>query len=125
MRMDDNDMEVADRFLTALETAARTGQRDAVFPLVAADVEWVTAMRTLRGIDELRERLTWGSPPEHLDLEFEERDRSDLGDGHIVSEVHQVYRVKGSGDFAYERTRRIDLTIRDGKVSRYEMRIVA
>jgi hypothetical protein len=38
--------------------------------------------------------------------------------------VHQVYRVKDSGDFAYERQRRIELTIQHGKVSRYEVRVV-
>jgi hypothetical protein len=38
--------------------------------------------------------------------------------------VHEVYRVKGSGEVAYERDRSIELTLREGKVSRYEMRIV-
>ena len=32
--------------------------------------------------------------------------------------------MKGTGDFAYASERQIDLTIRDGKVTRYEMRVV-
>lgn len=122
--MGEGELEVAGRFLAALETAARTGERSGLYPLLAADVEWVAHGRTLHGIDEIREQLTWGAPPEHLDLEFEERDRQNLGDGRVVSEVHQVYRMKGTGDFAYERNRRVELTIRDGLVSRYEMSIL-
>ena len=61
---------------------------------------------------------------ENLDLEFEEGEWVELGDGRVVSDVHEVYRVKATGDFAYERNRQIELTIRDGQISRYEMRIV-
>jgi ketosteroid isomerase-like protein len=122
--MDGEDFELARQFAAALEAAARTGDRGAVYPLLDPDVEWVTPKRTLRGIEALREEMIWGSPPEHLDLEFEIRDVVDLGDGRIVSHVRQVYRLKETGDFAYERERLIELTIRDGRVSRYEMRIV-
>src|SRR6266480_2514451 len=94
------DAEVALRFLAALEAAAESGEREAVYPHLAPDVEWVTPKRTLRGIDEIENDLTWGSPPENLDLEFE------------------------AGEVSYERDRRIELTIRDGKIGRYEMRIV-
>jgi ketosteroid isomerase-like protein len=118
------DLEIARQFRIALEAAAKTGDREAVYPFLAADVEWVTAKRTLHGIDEVREELIWGSPPENLDLEFEEGDWLELGDGRVVSDVHQIYRVKGTSDVAYERNRQIELTIRDGKISRYEMRIV-
>ena len=118
------EVEIARRFLTTLEAAARTGDREAVYQFLAADVEWVIPTRTLRGIDEVRQQLIWGSPPEHLDVEFEESEWEDLGDGRVVSAVRQVYRVKESGDFAYERHRRIELEIRDGEISRYEMRIV-
>jgi hypothetical protein len=38
--------------------------------------------------------------------------------------VHETYRVKGSGDFAFARDRRVELTIRDGSIARYEMRVV-
>ncbi len=122
--MSTDDLEVARKFLEALKVAAATDQRDAVYPLLAADVEWVTPKRVLSGIDEVREQLTWGAPPDHLDLEFEEPELTDLGDGRVVAEVHQVYRVKGTGDFAYARDRRFELTIRDGRIARYEMRIV-
>ena len=118
------DMEVAGQFLAALEAAAQSGDREAVHPLLAPDVEWVTPKRILRGIDEIREELTWGSPPEKLDLEFEAGDWLDLGDGRVACDVHQVYRWKETGEVSYERGRRIEVTIRDGKISRYEMRIV-
>jgi ketosteroid isomerase-like protein len=122
--MSAEDLEIATRFRIALEAAAKSGDRDALYPFLAADVEWVTAKRTLHGIDEVREELIWGSPDENLDLEFEKGDWVELGDGRLVSDVHQVYRVKATGDFAYERQRQIELTIRDSQISRYEMRIV-
>ncbi len=118
------DMEVAGQFLAALEAAAQSGDREAVYPLLAPDVEWVTPKRILRGIDEIREELTWGSPPDKLDLEFEAGDWRDLGDGRVACDVHQVYRWKETGEVSYERDRRIEVTIRDGKISRYEMRSV-
>jgi hypothetical protein len=118
------DLEVAKRFLDALAEAARTGHWDGVYPLLAADVDWVTPQRALVGIDEVRAQLTWASPPERLDVEFEERELTDLRGGRIVSDVHQVYRMKGTGVFAYARERRIELRVRDGKISGYEMRVV-
>jgi ketosteroid isomerase-like protein len=118
------DVEVAGRFLAALEAAAESGDREAVYPLLAPDVEWVTPKRTLRGIAEIGEELTWGSPPEKLDLEFQAGDWVDLGDGRVACDVHQVYRWKETGEVSYERDRRIELTMRDGKIGRYEMRIV-
>jgi hypothetical protein len=60
---------------------------------------------------------------DNLDIEFGEPEISDLGGGRIVSNVHEIYRMKGTGDFAYARDRRIELTIRDRKVARYEMRV--
>lgn len=117
------DVEVAGQFLAALEAAAEGGDREAVYPLLSPDVEWVTPKRTLRGIDEIREELTWGSPPENLDVEFEAGDWLDLGDLRVACDVHQVYRWKETGEVSYERDRRIELTIRDGKIARYEMRI--
>ena len=117
------ELEIARQFWTALVAAAKTGDREAVYPLLATEVEWVTPKRTLQGVDAVRTELIWGSPPENLDLEFEESEWDDLGDGRVASDVHEVYRMKGSGDFAYDRHRRIELVIRDGKISRYEMRI--
>ena len=119
-----DDLEIARRFRIALEAVAKGGEREALYPFLAADVEWVTPKRTLSGIDEMRDELIWASPPENLDLEFEEGEWVELGDGHVVLDVREVYRVKATGDFAYERKRQIELTIRDSQISRYEMRIV-
>ena len=118
------DVEVASRFRVALEAVAKTGAREALYPFLAPDVEWVTPQRRLIGINAVKEELTWGSPPEALDIDFDLGDWKDLGDGRLVSDVHEVYRMKETGDFAYERDRRIELTIRDGKISRYEMQII-
>jgi len=119
-----DDLELAKRFLAVLATAARTGERDPIYPLLTPDVEWLTPKRDLHGLDEAEDRLTWISPPQHLEIEFSDPDVTDLDDGRVVSDVHEIYRVKATGDFAYARDRRIDLTIRDGKIARYEMRIV-
>jgi ketosteroid isomerase-like protein len=116
--------EVADRFQIALERAATTGDWTTVYPCLAADVTWITPQRSLTGIEQVEHDLTWASPPEHLDLEFEVGEWTDLGDGRATVEVHETYRVKDSGDFAYERKRRIEVTIRDGEISRYEMKFV-
>ncbi len=116
-----NEKETADRFREALEAAVRTGEREPVYALLAPDVEWVTPMRTLHGIDEMREQWTWGSSADAFDFEFEEGDWVDLGDGRFACEVRQVYRLKETGDFAYERKRRVQLTIRNGAIDRYEM----
>jgi ketosteroid isomerase-like protein len=122
--MSTEDIQLAGEFRAALEVAAQTGDRETVHALLAPEIEWVTPKRTLRGIDEVKEELTWGAPAEHLDLEFEQGDWVDLGDGHVSCDVRQIYRMKESGEFAYERERHIDLMIREGKIHRYEMRIV-
>ena len=122
--MSADDLAVARLFLATLAEAVRTGDRDALYPLLAANIEWVTPKRDLSGIGEVRDQLNWIRTPETLDVEFGEEELTDLGDGRIVSDVHEVYRVKGTGDFAYARDRRIDLTIRDRTIARYEMRVV-
>jgi hypothetical protein len=119
-----DDLEIARQFLTALATAANTGERELLYPLLAADIVWVTPQRDLVGIDELREELTWIAAPENFDLEFDVTETNDLGDGRIVTDVHESYRAKGTGAVAHTRDRRIELTIREAKVVRYEMRIV-
>ena len=116
------DLELASRFRAALESAVRTGERKAVLELVAPDVEWITPQRTLHGAEELRTWRLWGSSAEAFDFEFDEGEWVDDGDGRVSCEVKQVYRVKETGDLAYERLRRVELTIRDGKVARYELR---
>ncbi len=115
------DVEVAKRFRGALETAIRTNDREAVYALLAPDVEWVTPKRTLHGIDEMRREWTWGSSPESFDYEFEEGDWVDDGDGRLACDVREIYRLKESGDFAYARPHRVQLTIQGGKITRYEM----
>ena len=122
--MASENVEVAERFRVALEAAVRTGDRDAVFAFLAPNVEWITPQRTLHGIDEMRENWNWGSSPESFDYAFEEGEWVDAGDGQLSCDVRQVYRLKQSGDVAYERTRRVRLTIRDGKIGRYEIKIV-
>ena len=116
--------EIATDFLTALEAAATTGERDPVYPFLATDVEWVTPQRSLVGLDAIREELTWGNPPDKLDLAFERGELVLLGEGRVASDLRQIYTLKTTGEFAYTRLRRVELTVRDGKVSRYEMRSV-
>ena len=116
--------EIASAFLTALEAAAKTGERDPLYPFLAPDVEWVTPQRDLVGVDEIRRELTWVGPSDKLDLAFERGELVELGEGRVASEVRQVYTLKATGEFAYTRLRRVELTVRDGKVSRYEMRSV-
>lgn len=116
--------DVATGFLAALEVAAKTGDRDPVYPFLAADAEWVTPQRSLVGVDEIRRELTWVNPPDKLDLVFERGELVELGEGRVAMEVRQVYTLKATGEFAYTRLRRVELTVRDGKVSRYEMRSV-
>jgi ketosteroid isomerase-like protein len=117
-------MVIAGRFRAALEQAVRTGDHEAVLELLDPDVEWVTPQRTLRGVDEVRTWRIWGSSGASFDFQFGEGEWIDHGDGRIACDVHQVYRVKETGDFAYERERRIELTIRNGLISRYEVRSV-
>jgi hypothetical protein len=75
------DVEIATRFLRAAGASLKTGDREPVYPLLAQDVEWVTPMRTLRGVDEVRNELIWGFPPEKLDADVELGELEDLGEG--------------------------------------------
>ena len=118
------DLAVARRFLDVLADVARTGEPEAMYPLLAPDVAWLTPMRELHGREEASTSLDWLRPPVALDIEFSEPTLTDLGSGRVVSEVRQTYRMKGTGDYAYRRDRRIDLTIQGGRIARYEMRIV-
>ena len=122
--MSAGDLEVARQFLAALATVANTGDRELLYPFLTADVQWVTPRRDLAGFAEVREELTWITSPENFDLEFEATQMTDLGGGRIVTDVHELYRMKATGEVAHTRDRQIELTIQDGKVARYEMRIV-
>jgi hypothetical protein len=122
--VDPDDLQVARQFLAALGTVAITGERNGLYPWLTSDVEWVTPMRVLTGIEEIREDLTWINPPADFDLEFEIAELTDLGGGGIVSEIRELYRLKSSGQVVHGIHRRIELAIRDRKVARYEMRII-
>jgi hypothetical protein len=122
--MSTNIADVATGFLAALEVAAKTGDRDSVYPFLAPDAEWVTPQRNLAGVDEIQRELTWVAPPDKLDLVFERGELVELGEGRVAMDVRQVYTLKATGEFAYTRLRRVELTVRDGKVSRYEMRSI-
>lgn len=122
--MSAQDLELAKEFLDALAVAAMTGESDTVYPLLAPDVEWQTPQLELRSVGEVRERLGSFGPGEHLEVEFDEPELTDLGSGRIVTDVHEIYRMKATGGFAYARDRQIELTIRDGKIARYELRFV-
>ena len=119
-----DDLQVAKEFLETLAFAAKTGERDPLFPFLAPDVDWLTPQTDLYGIEEVRDRLNWLTPKRRLDIEFEETGLTDLGEGRVASDVHEVYSMRESGEFAYARDRRIKLTIRHGKIARYDMRIV-
>lgn len=120
--MSDRDLDVAREFLDALAVAAKTGEAEAVYPLLDPEVEWLTPQFALRSVGEVRKRMEWFSPREQLEVEFGEPELTDLGSGRIVSDVQEVYRMKDTGDFAYARERRIELTISEGVITRYEMR---
>ena len=120
--MSDRDLDVAREFLGALAVAAKTGKSEAIYPLLAPDVEWLAPQLALRSVAEVRERMTWLPTRENLDVEFGEPELTDLGSGRIVSDVEEIYRMKETGDFAYARQRRIELTISEGVITRYEMR---
>lgn len=118
------DLQIAKEFLETLAAAAKTGEREALYPFLAPDVAWLTPQTDLHGIDEVRDRLTWLTPKHRLEIEFEEIGLTDLGEGRVASDVHEIYSMREDGEFAYARDRRIELTIREGKIARYEMRIV-
>jgi ketosteroid isomerase-like protein len=123
--MSADDLAVAEQFLAALAAAAKTGQLEDVYEFLAADVEWVTPMRDLRSIGEVRKEMTWFSPRETLDVDFEvsQEQLTDLGSGRIATDFRELYTTKKTGELAYARERRIELTVRDGKIARYEMRL--
>jgi ketosteroid isomerase-like protein len=125
--MSAQDLAVARRFLDALTSAVRGGDRDSLYPLLASDVEWLTPLRSVRGLGTLQNEpgWPWGTPRPTFNVDFEEKETVDLGDGRIVADFREIYRMRDTGDFAYERDRQIELTIRDEKVARYELRFTS
>ena len=95
--------------------------------LLAPDLEWVVVSgESLRGIDEVRKYYAGSDSggPENLDVEFDPGELEDLGDGHVSAVNHQIYRWKETGELAYERQARIEYTIRDGRIVRYEAKLL-
>jgi len=119
-----DEFELGYRFLDALGAAAQTGDHEPLYGFLAPDIEWEMPQRALHGIDEVREGLTWVGPMRHLDVEFERGDLQRLDDGRLGVDVHETYRLATTREFAFERERRIALTIRKSRIVRYEMRIV-
>jgi len=122
--MSAQDVAVAKLFLEALASAASTGERDGLYPLLAPDVEWLTPLRTLSGIGEVRNQPSWPwiVPRATFEIDFEEKETVDLGDGRVVTEFLEIYRMKETGEFAYARERQIELTVSGERIARYEMR---
>jgi hypothetical protein len=117
------DVEVAERFRAAVGAAFATGDREGVYALFADDIEYTTPRRTLRGLDEVREKLSWGGGElENLDSEHQEGEWQDRGDGHVFSEDRVVQRWKETGEVAAVMLVSVDLIIRDGKIARLERR---
>jgi len=119
-----DDEELARTFLAALAEAAKTGYFDDVYPFLAVDVQWLTPLRNLHGIGEVRKELAWFAPREHVAVEFDQQ-LYDLGGGRFVSEIHEAYRSQQTGQLAFSSERRIELTVREGKIARYEMHVAA
>jgi hypothetical protein len=122
--VDSEHLQVARQFLAALGTVAMTGRREGLYPWLTPDVEWVTPLRVLTGIDAMHEDFTWVTPPANFDLEFEIGELTDLGGGRIAAEIRELYRLKTTGEVEHTLERHIGLETRDGKVARYEMRVV-
>jgi hypothetical protein len=121
--MSSTDLDVARQFLAAIATAASSGDHSGLYPFLADDVEWLTPLRTLRGINEVRDQPSWPwiAPATNLDIEFEDTDTTDFGGGRIVVRIRETYRTRETGEFAYARTRRIELMVRRDKIARYEL----
>jgi hypothetical protein len=121
-KMPGPDLDTAQEFQSAAEVALRTGDFGPVVALLAADVECVTPQHSLHGVDAMIEELDRARPTERFDLEFESGDWKRLGNGRYSCEMRALFRSKVSDELSYSRDRSFELTIRDGKVSRYEMR---
>jgi hypothetical protein len=116
------DLEVAQQFQAAAELAFRTGDFAPVAALAAADVECVTPQHVVQGVDALTEELRRARPSERFDLEFESGDWKSLGNGRYSCEIRVLFRSKVTDELSYSRDRSFELTILEGKVSRYAMR---
>jgi hypothetical protein len=116
------DLETAQQFQSAVEAALNTGDFGQVVPLLAPDVECITPQLSLYGVEAMVEELNRQRPSERFEIEFESGDWKRVGDGRYSREIRVLVRRKETGELSYSRDRSFNLTIRAGKVSRYEMR---
>jgi hypothetical protein len=121
----DADLETAQQFQSAVEVAFNTGDFGQVVPLLAPDVECVMPQHTVYGVEALVEELSRARPTERFDVEFESGDWKRHGDGRYFRKIQLLVRQKETGELSFSRDRSFELTIRAGKVSRYEMRFDA
>jgi ketosteroid isomerase-like protein len=116
------DLDIAQQFQAAAGDALQTGDFEPVVALLAPDVELAMPQHSLQGPDALVEELSRVRPSERFDVELEGGDWKPLGNGRVSCEIRVHYLSKVSEDLSYSRNRSFELTIRDGKVSRFEMR---
>jgi hypothetical protein len=116
------DLDLARQFQSAAESSMRTGDFEPLVALLAPDVECVTPQHSVQGPDAFTEELRRARPSERFELEFENGDWKLLGKDRYLCEIRVLYRSTVSDDLSYSRDRSFELTIRDGMVSRYEMR---
>jgi ketosteroid isomerase-like protein len=120
-----SDLDTAQQFQSAVEAAFRTGDFGPVAAFLAPDVECVTPQHSLSGPEAMIEELNRARPTGRLDVELESGDWKRRGDGRYSRAITALFRSQETGELSYSRDRSFELTIRDGKVSRYEMRFDA
>jgi len=121
--MSDPDLDTAQHFQSAAEAAVRSGDFERVVAFLAPDVECVTPQHSVQGVEAVTEELRRARPTERFDVEFETGDWRLLGNGRYSCELRALYRSKVSDGLSYSRDRSFEVTIRGGRVSRYEMRL--
>jgi len=124
-KMSASDLETAQQFQAAVEAALNTGEFGPVASLLAPDVECVTPQHSVHGVEAMVEELNRARPSERFDVEFESGDWKHLGDARYSRNVRALVRRKETGELSFSRDRSFELTIRSGKISRYEMRFDA
>jgi hypothetical protein len=69
--MSTQDLDIAQQFQSAVEAAFRTGDFAPVRAFLASDVEGVTPLHSVDGVEALIEELSRARPPERFYVEFE------------------------------------------------------
>jgi ketosteroid isomerase-like protein len=116
--------EVADTARRYRE-ALLAGDLETAVGLLHPDVVLVLPRGTLVGVDDVRAFLAGQSPLENLDVETHAGELQPVNCARVRSVNTQVWRWRESGDVAYERRSEAEYTVRDGKIARLEVRIVA